>query len=220
MSLERVCGKTRNRQMMRRNTLMIRTGLFAVAIFAASVLITPVHTQETPKKAAALKPAPGPAEALLANWNEIGRKLIAMAEDFPEDKYDFKPAPSARTFAERLLHAAAANYFFTNMALGQKPPSEEDPKRDLFKSKADLVAYVKKSFADGAAAIKSKGDQGISRVVVDPFAQDVPEQAGRAQTRLSDLAYSLVEHSGELYGQLTVYYRVAGLIPPESRPKK
>jgi len=199
---------------------MIRTGLFAVAILAASVLITPVHTQETPKKAAALKPAPGPAEALLANWNEIGRKLIAMAEDFPEDKYDFKPAPTARTFAERLIHGAAANYFFTNVALGQKPPSEEDPKRDQFKKKADVVAYVKKSFADGAAAIKAKGDKGISGVVVDPFAQDNPNQAGKDQIRLGDLACGLVEHSGEIYGQLTVYYRVAGLVPPESRPKK
>jgi uncharacterized damage-inducible protein DinB len=199
---------------------MNKVHFLAAVMFAASFLVTPGRTQDTPKKGAALKPAPSASEALLANWNEIGRKLIAMAEDFPEDKYDFKPAPSARTFAERLLHAAAANYFFTNTALGQKPPSEEDPKRDLFKSKADLVAYVKKSFADGAAAIKSRGDQGISGVVVDPFAQDVPEEAGRAQIRLSDLAYSLVEHSGEIYGQLTVYYRVAGLIPPESRPKK
>jgi uncharacterized damage-inducible protein DinB len=199
---------------------MIKSRLFAVVILAASVSLTPAHPQETPKKTTAPKPAPSASEALLLNWNEIGRKLIAMAEDFPEDKYDFKAAPSAHTFAERLIHVAAANYFFTNLALGQKPPSEEDPKRDQFKNKSAVVAYVKKSFADGAAAIKAKGDKGISGVVVDPFAQDVPEQAGRTQTRLGDLAYSLVEHSGEVYGQLTVYYRVAGLIPPESRPKK
>jgi uncharacterized damage-inducible protein DinB len=199
---------------------MMKTRWFAVVIFAASVLVTPAHTQETPKKAVALKPAPGPAEALLANWNEIGRKLIAMAEDFPEDKYDFKAAPTAGTFAQRLIHGAAANYFFTNVALGQKPPAEEDPKRDQFKNKAAVVAYVKKSFADGAAAIKSKGDKGISDVVVDPFAQDNPNQAGKAQIRLGDLGCGIVEHSGEIYGQLTVYYRVAGLVPPESRPKK
>jgi hypothetical protein len=199
---------------------MMKTHVFAVVIFAASALVTPARTQETPKKAVAFKPAPSASEALLLNWNEIGRKLIAMAEDFPEDKYDFKPAPSARTFAERLIHGAAANYFFTNVALGQKRPSEEDPKRDQFKNKAEVVAYVKKSFADGAAAIKAKGDKGISAVVVDPFAQDVPEQTGRAQIRLSDLACSLIEHSGEIYGQLTVYYRMASLVPPESRPKK
>jgi uncharacterized damage-inducible protein DinB len=198
---------------------MLKNCFFAV-VLAASVLVTAARTQETPKKGVAPKPAPRASEALLLNWNDIGRKLIAMAEDFPEDKYDFKPAPTARTFAERLIHAAAANYFFTNVALGQKPPSEEDPKRDQFKTKADVVAYVKKSFADGAAAIKSKGDKGISGVVVDPFAQDNPNQAGKDQIRLSDLGCGLVEHSGEIYGQLTVYYRVAGLVPPESRPKK
>jgi hypothetical protein len=157
---------------------MIKPRLFAVVILAASVSLTPAHPQETPKKTPEPKPAPSATEALLLNWNEIGRKLIAMAEDFPQDKYDFKPAPSAHTFAERLIHAAAANYFFTNLALGQKPPSEEDPKRDQFKNKSAVVAYVKKSFAEGAAAIKAKGDKDISGVVVDPFAQDVPEQAG------------------------------------------
>ena len=40
------------------------------------------------------------------------------------------------------------------------------------------------------------------------------------QTRVSDMAWSLLEHSGEHYGQLVVYYRIAGLVPPESRPKK
>ena len=187
-------------------------------VLAASMFVIPARTQETPKKGP--KPAPSPAEGMLANWNEIGRKLIAMAEDFPEDKYDFKATPTTGTFAQRLLHAAAANYFFTNVALGQKPPAEEDPKREQFKNKAEIVAYVKKSFADGAAAIKAKGDKGLSASVVDPFAQDNPAQAGKSQIRLGDLATGMIEHSGEVYGQLTVYYRVAGMIPPESRPKK
>jgi len=75
-----------------------------------------------------------------------------------------------------------------------------------------VAAYVKKSFADGAAVIKAKGDKGMSDLIVDPFAQQ--------QVRVSDMAYGLIEHSGELYGQLAVYYRVSGLVPPESRPKK
>ncbi|MBV9087380.1 MAG: DinB family protein, partial [Acidobacteriaceae bacterium] len=114
--------------------------------------------------------------------------------------------------AEQLLHAAGSNYFFTNPAKGEKPPAEEDPKRDQFKSKADVVAFVKKSFADGAAVIQSKGDRGMDDLVTSP--------ESRRQIKVSDLAYGLIEHSGEHYGQLAVYYRVAGLVPPESRPKK
>lgn len=187
-------------------------GLAALLIVAACGLGISAHAQEMGKKEAAPKPAPTPSQAVLEQWNEIGRKLIAMAEDFPEDKYDFKAAPTVRTFAERLIHAAHANYFFTNIVLGRKPPSMDDPKRDQFKTKADVAAFVKKSFADGAAAIKAKGDAGMSDLVVDPFENE--------QTRVSDFAYGFVEHSGEIYGQLTVYYRVAGMVPPESRPKK
>jgi hypothetical protein len=188
--------------------------------FVASLLVLSASAQENAKKAASPDPAASTSAALQKQWNEIGRKLIAMSEDFPEDKYDFKAAASARSFSERLIHAGAANYFFTNLARGQKPPTEEDPPRANFKNKAAIVAYVKKSFADGAGAIKSAGDKGMSTLVVDPFAEDNPVNAGKEKIRLGDLAFSLVEHSGEVYGQLSVYYRVAGMIPPESRPKK
>jgi uncharacterized damage-inducible protein DinB len=181
-------------------------------ILILGVLAPSSWTQEMAKKDAPPKPPLSPSQAVLESWNDVGRKLIAMAEDFPEDKYDFKPAPAQRSFAEQLLHASGVNYFFTNPALGQKPPAEEDPKRDQFKTKADVVAYVKKSFADGAAAIKAKGDKGMSDLVIDPYSNQ--------QVRVSDMAYGFIEHSGEHYGQLAVYYRVAGLVPPESRPKK
>ena len=164
------------------------------------------------KKPAPPKPAMSPSQYLIGTWNYVGGKLIAMAEDFPEDKYDFKPVPAERSFAEQLLHAANANYFFTSQVMGQKPPAEEDPKRADFKSKAEVVAFVKKAFADGAAAIKQKGDKGMDDLVVDPFANQ--------QVRVSEMAWGLIEHSGEHYGQLVVYYRVAGMVPPDSRPKK
>ncbi|MGH9803780.1 MAG: hypothetical protein ACRD4D_01310, partial [Candidatus Acidiferrales bacterium] len=51
-------------------------------------------------------PSPGAAKELLAAWNREGGKLVAMAEDFPEDKYDFKPTPEVRSFGEHLLHVA------------------------------------------------------------------------------------------------------------------
>lgn len=191
---------------------MNRAGLFAVVLLVAGMSLKPAYAQEMPKKDATPKPALGPSENLLQQWNDIGRKLIAMAEDFPEDKYDFKPTPAVHSFAERLIHAAHANQFFINALAGQKMPEMDDPKRDQFKTKAEVVAFVKKSFSDGAGAIKAKGDKGVSDLVVDPFSNQ--------QTPISDFAYGFVEHSGEIYGQLTVYYRAAGLVPPESRPKQ
>lgn len=184
--------------------------MLATFLIVFGALGIAVRAQETPKKEAA-KPAGSPSQALLEQWNDVGRKLIAMAEDFPEDKYDYKPVSSVRSFAERLIHAAHANEIFIAVALGQKAPPDEDPKRDQFKTKGGVVTFVKKSFADGAAAIKIKGDKGLPALVTDPFSHE--------RTRIGDFAYGFVEHSGEIYGQLTVYYRVAGMVPPESRPK-
>ena len=181
-------------------------------IALALVLIAPrAFSQAAPASAPAPQPPTSASKVLLANWNDNGRKLIAMAEDFPEDKYDFKPNPAQRSFAEQLLHAAGGNYFFINPAKGLKPPAG-DPKRADYATRAAVVAFVKKSFADGADLIKSKGDAGMSDLYVDPFANQ--------QTRISDGAWGFIEHSGEHYGQLVVYYRAAGLVPPESRPKK
>ena len=181
-------------------------------LILAVVLFAPLAKAQTaPMKDYAPKPPSSPSQALLDNWNDIGRKLIAMAEDFPEDKYDFKPSPTQRSFAEQLLHGAGANYYFINPVKGVKLPSG-DPKRADYKTKAAVVEYVKQSFADGAALIKSKGDGGLNDLWVNPF--------GNQQTRFSEGAWGFIEHAGEHYGQLAVYYRVAGLVPPESRPKK
>ena len=75
-----------------------------------------------------------------------------------------------------------------------------------------IVAYLKKSFADGAAAIQAKGDAGMAQIVLNSESHE--------KVPLADLAYGLIEHSGEHYAQLVVYYRVAGMVPPESRPRK
>jgi len=185
---------------------------FLVLALLAATLAIPVRAQDAMKKGGAAKPADPELKVVLGSWNDIGRKLIAMAEDFPEDKYDFKPNPAERSFAEQLLHAAGANYYFINPLMGKKPPAEEDPKRDQYKTKADVVAFVKKSFADGAAAMQSKGEKGLHETIVDSFSNQ--------EVRVLDYAYGFIEHCGEHYGQLVVYYRVAGLVPPESRPKK
>ena len=189
---------------------MTKSPLLLAALLAATISITLPASAQNDK--AAVKPADPPVKVVVDSWNDIGRKLIAMAEDFPEDKYDFKATPVQRSFAEQLIHAAGASYFFTDAVTGQKSDVEGMMKRDRYKNKAEIVAFVKKSFADGAAAIQAKGDKGLSDMVVDPFAHQ--------QYRVEDLAYGFIEHSGEHYGQLVVYYRLSGLVPPESRPKK
>src|SRR5260370_39476801 len=93
--------------------------------------------------------------------------------------------------------------------MGEKPPAQEDPQRAKYKTKADVVAFVKKSFEDGAAAIKAKGDAGLDGMMVDPFAN--------RQVRVFDLANGFMEHSGAHYGQFAGHYRFAGVVAPQLR---
>jgi uncharacterized damage-inducible protein DinB len=151
------------------------------------------------------------ADEVLASWNDVGRKLIAMAQDFPEGKYEFKPAPESRTFAAQLLHVAGTNYAFINAFSGKTVgPAANDPSRSVYKTKADVVALLTKSFADGAALIREHADH-LTRIVKDP-------DSGELSSELASW-FGDCEHSGEHYGQLVVYYRLNGLVPPESRPQ-
>ena len=72
---------------------------FIIVVAVAALLPSGTRAQDSPKG-----PVLSPSQAVLQNWNEIGRKLIAMAEDFPEAKYDFKPVPGTA----KLRRATAA----------------------------------------------------------------------------------------------------------------
>jgi uncharacterized damage-inducible protein DinB len=194
-----------------RMTKMLK--MMFLLLLVAGLCARPSFAQQAQQKSDASKAMPGTSQIVLGQWNEIGRKLIAMADDFPEAKYDFKPTPEMRSFAEQLLHAAGSMEYFTAPVQGKTPGQEsENPSRASYKTKADVVAFVKKQVEDGAAAIKAKGDKGMADLITDPDSKQ--------QMHVSDLAYGLIEHSGEHYGQLAVYYRLSGLVPPESRPKK
>jgi uncharacterized damage-inducible protein DinB len=154
------------------------------------------------------------ANEMLERWNDIGNKLIAMAEDFPEDKYDYKLQSDERTFAQNLLHVAAVDYDLMSSVSGSKMgpdfgQSKHNPSRDVYKTKGEVVKLMQQAVADGANLIQQQGDAGLDKV-------------GKAAwgNRMVHNWYSwtlAIEHSGEHYGQLVVYYRANNLIPPDSR---
>lgn len=158
------------------------------------------------------RPAASGAEETLELWNMIGNKLVAMAQDFPEDKYDFKLQKDQRTFAENLLHAAAFEYVVARKISGSNnigPDFGEgdNPAREKFKTKAAVVEFVQGAVAAGAKVIQEQGDAGL----------DKTKPWGKRLVHNSYLWTFAIEHSGEHYGQLVVYYRANNLVPPDSR---
>jgi uncharacterized damage-inducible protein DinB len=185
----------------------------ALALVAVTLLATvgmsysQVQTQNQPPS-----PARSRSDEMLERWNDIGNKLIAMAQDFPEDKYDFKVQKDQRTFALNLLHAAALDFVLirriSGTNLGPDFGEGDNPTRDQFKTKADIVKFVQEAVADGARVIQEQGDAGLDKTT---------KFFGNRMAHNSTIWMFAIEHSGEHYGQLVVYYRANSLVPPDSR---
>jgi hypothetical protein len=190
----------------------MKQSLFAlIAVTLVVGFPTALYSQGQTQNQAPL-PVRSRTEETLAMWNAIGNKLIAMAQDFPEDKYDFKVQKDQRTFALNLLHAAALDFVLirkiSGSNLGPDFGEGDNPSRDLFKTKADVVKFVQEAVADGAKVIQQQGDAGLDNTT---------KFFGNRLAHNSYIWTVAIEHSAEHYGQLVVYYRANNMVPPDSR---
>jgi uncharacterized damage-inducible protein DinB len=135
---------------------------------------------------------------LISKWQQVNQKLAALAEEFPANKFDYRPADSVRTIAETLRHVAYWNQYVADKAQGTNADDtgNELPK-DEFATKAKIISAMQRT-ASGAAGALHKNSAGLS-----------PE--------LTETLVSFIEHNCEHYGQLVVYARLLGIVPPASR---
>ena len=187
----------------------MRKSLIAIA-FVLTLVATVAGFSQTQGSAPAA--AKSRAEEMVDRWNGIGNKLVAMAEDFPEDKYDYKLQKDERTFALNLLHAAALDFVIIRRISGTNVGPDfgegDNPTREQFKTKAEVVKFVKEAVADGAQVIQQQGDAGLD---------STSKFFGNRMAHNSSMWMFAIEHSGEHYGQLVVYYRANNMVPPDSR---
>jgi uncharacterized damage-inducible protein DinB len=194
--------------------LMNRTISTLVTVGLAALLITFASAQEK-KPVEPPTPAQSPSQELLNEWYYVFGKVIAMARDFPQDKYDFKAQKDQRTFGQNLVHIASAENNMMSAITGTPmwPFGSEDSLQKKYTAKDDIVKFLIQTADDGAKLIKEQGDSGLTREFKYPW-------GGNWMIHGSALWNLMIEHTGEHFGQLVVYYRVNGMIPPESRPKK
>jgi len=192
---------------------MKRSLLLLLAVTLVTLVGTNLYSQGQTQNQAP-RPARSRADETLEMWNDIGNKLIAMAQDFPEDKYDFKLQKDERTFAENLLHVAAVDYDLMRSASGSNigpdfGKNKHNPSGDVYKTKPDVVKLIQQAVADGARVIQEQGDAGLDKITKYAW--------GNRMVHNSYTWMFAIEHSGEHYGQLVVYYRANNLVPPDSR---
>lgn len=146
---------------------------------------------------AAAGQAKGPLKtALLSNLESITNRVNQMADDFPETKMNDKPTPQVRSFAEILLHIAGTNYYYIKTATS-KDLGPDDPARSEYNSRAKVSRFLAESFQRLADQITSQSEADLSKNLA---------------TWIESLG-----HINEHYGNLVVYYRVNGIVPPSSR---
>lgn len=154
------------------------------------------------------------SQVLDATVGNIEHEFVPAAEAMPEGKFDFAPTngefKGVRTFAQQIKHVAAVNYIFGAAILGEKAPKEagEDGPASL-KTKAEIVNYLKESFAYVRKAVLTVNEKNEVELVKSPFGE------GKV-TRLG-LATSVAAHGFDHYGQMVEYLRMNGIVPPASR---
>jgi len=202
--------------------------LFLVAILSVAAAAfaqgaaKPATPAPSPSPAAQAQPTPPPITSLSAMVDRqvsgYEKLIIDVAEAMPEDKYNFTPAslniPGAaykdvRTFAVLLKHTGAANFFFWSRLTGEKLPDNiKGPNGpDELKTKAEIIQFLKDSFAVGHRAAKT--------ITPENAMEQLPSFRGM-QPRLM-IATGAVVHDGDEYGQMVEYLRMNGIIPPASR---
>ncbi len=179
----------------------------------------------TPLGLRAQAPAPAPAPeptvgaALDGTFQWVPGQFISAAEAMPEEKYGFAPTQGefkgVKTFAQQVKHVASVNYLVGATILGEKAPVEVgDPEMGPanLKTKAEIVKFLKDSFAYARKAIQGITAESGTKSLKSPFGSGTVTPLG--------LSTLLAFHGMDHYGQMVVYLRMNGIVPPASRPRK
>lgn len=175
---------------------ILALGAWAITVSAA---VLPTYSIDAPviEQAPAPKAPPTYEQVIVRDWKEIHDKILAMAKDtvFPDAKLGWKPHPDSRSILDEFRHVTIGLEMTTATAKGEKFDFEAREKADVNKPKT-RASVVQEMEAAIAASYKS------------------------VEAKPSPSLIGWLEHQGEHYGKLVTAYRVNGVVPPISRPKK
>ena len=177
----------------------------ALAVALLMAFSSPLWAQEPPQPKTA-------GESIQFIWKDVERDFVALADAMPEEKWNYKPTAGefkdVRTFGEQVKHVACANEAWAKKIMEQKPPERCDlGGPSPAKTKAEIMAYLRESFTT------------IDKVIAGTNADNLMHPNGGpywGPNRLAALTAAMW-HVSDHYGQLVVYLRLNGIVPPASR---
>src|SRR6266487_2193643 len=198
------------------------TSLLLTAALSLAAASAYAHAaKSSPAAGASASPSAPPtvASAIDREVSIVEKEVVDAAEAMPEDKFDFSPDKlnlpgsdykGVRTFGEQLKHIAASNYLIWSPITGEKPPDTVNNGKgpDNMKGKAEIIKYLKDSFAFGHKAVATLNDSNLVQPII---------RNNKPPTTRLFLATFAAAHAFDHYGQLVEYLRMNGIIPPASR---
>lgn len=155
------------------------------------------------------------ADMYLHQVHLVEDNLLRLADEMPADKYDFRPTDGAfadvRTFGEQVKHVATMIYMTAAIVLEEKSPygpGTNDNGPDSIQGKEQIVEYLRESLAYARKAMGSLNEKNQLDLLKTYFGP-MPRVA---------VAAGIAYHSYDQYGQMVVYARMNGIVPPASRP--
>jgi uncharacterized damage-inducible protein DinB len=133
---------------------------------------------------------------LAERWEQASRKLTELAREFPAEQFESRPVEGVRTFGEVLRHAAFWNQYVADSLRGKEA---DDTANELplaaCPTKARVLEALRRSSEDVIGALREHPASDL---------------------RAAELAMTFIGHTSEHYGQLVVYGRLNGIVPPAS----
>jgi uncharacterized damage-inducible protein DinB len=155
-------------------------------------------------------------QALDRAITNVEKEFVPAADAMPADKYDYAPTDGefkgVRTFAQEVKHTAATNFEIAATILQVRPPVEigdDEAGPASVKTKAEIMKFLKDSFAYMHKAVAVINEQNQVEPINSPWGQNKVTRLG--------LTTLIVGHCFDHYGQMVVYLRHNGIVPPASR---
>jgi uncharacterized damage-inducible protein DinB len=141
----------------------------------------------------------------LAGLDDVGTKLIQLAEAVPAEKYSWRPGTGIRSISEVFAHVAGSNYFLLTF-LGKPAPTDLPADMEKIADKARVVAELKKSIEHLRAAAKTMNEAELEKAV-KLFGNNTTQRG---------VYGTILNHLHEHLGQSIAYARINGVAPPWS----
>ena len=179
--------------------------LFAVLLLVCASLPAGAQTSDSGFGEMASTSMASVAKSMHAN---IRRNLAEAAESVPAGEYGFKPTPQVRSFGELVGHVATANFFFCSQAKGEQSPSTTNYEKVT--EKTALVKALNDSLAYCDAVYTATTDTNFGATV------KTRAPGGDRDSARGALLVFNTAHNNEHYGNLIVYMRLKGHVPPST----